>query len=140
VLEIRYEDLIRDSDSTLQQVCKFLGLIPHSPEPLDSGGNQRYFNTWRELKTDRRGRSLYKRIVAKYESRVREYGYSLEELEMPAIQPSTPEPRPHFSGWSRSQPAPAWVRGEKPSPFLSDTVPRTTCWLPKLVAEKHQHR
>jgi hypothetical protein len=98
VLEIKYEDLIRDSNSTLQQVCKFLGLIPHSPEPLDPGGNQRYFKTWRELKTDRRGRSLYKRIVAKYESRVREYGYSLEELEMPALKPSTPETRPCFSG------------------------------------------
>jgi hypothetical protein len=36
VMEIRYEDLIRDSHSTLQQVCKFLGLAPHSPEPLNS--------------------------------------------------------------------------------------------------------
>ena len=97
LLEIKYEDLIRDSDSTLQQVCKFLGLVPHSPEPLDSGGNQRYFNTWRELKTDRRGRSLYRRIVAKYESKVREFGYSLEDLELPAIQRLTPQSRPYFS-------------------------------------------
>jgi hypothetical protein len=88
VLEIKYEDLIRDSDSTVQQVCNFLGLIPHSPEPLDSKGNDRYFKVWRELKKDKRGRSLYRRIVAKYESRVREYGYSLDDLEEPALQQS----------------------------------------------------
>jgi hypothetical protein len=88
VLEIKYEDLIRDSDSTLQQVCKFLGLIPYSPEPLDSKGNERYFKVWRELTTDKRGRSLNRRIVAKYESRVREYGYSLDDLEGPALQQS----------------------------------------------------
>lgn len=98
VLEIKYEDLIRDSDSTLQQVCKFLGLIPHSPKPLDSGGNERYFKVWRELKTNRRGRSLCRRIVAKYEDRVREYGYSLEDVEAPVIQQLAPKTRPYCSG------------------------------------------
>jgi hypothetical protein len=97
VLEIRYEDLIRDTDATLQQVCEFLGLTPHSPEPLDSGGNERYFKVWRELKTDRRGRSLYSRIVAKYESKVREYGYSLDEVEMPASSNSRLKTRRYLS-------------------------------------------
>jgi hypothetical protein len=88
VLEIKYEDLMRDSHSTLQQVCEFLGLAPHSPEPLDSKGNEAYFKVWRELKTKRRGHSLHKRIVKKYENRLREYGYSLDEVEEPALQQS----------------------------------------------------
>jgi hypothetical protein len=74
---IRYEDLIRSAESELGGIHRFLGLAPHSVAPLDPAGNDRYFSEWQNLSVDPKGRELFREIVAKYEERVRSYGYSL---------------------------------------------------------------
>jgi Sulfotransferase family len=74
---IRYEDLIRATEAELEQIYGFLGLATHSSPPLHPTGNERYFNAWRDLSADPKGRALFRNIVAKYEEKVRLYGYSL---------------------------------------------------------------
>ena len=77
VLIVRYEDLIRARVPTLEQICSFLKL--HSPAlgQLDPNGNERYFAAWRTFTEKGEGRVILRDLVAKYESAVREYGYSL---------------------------------------------------------------
>jgi hypothetical protein len=77
VLVIRYEDLIRASLPTLEQICSFLRL--HSPAvgQLDPNGNERYFAAWRSFAENGEGRVIFRDLVTKYEGVIREYGYSL---------------------------------------------------------------
>jgi hypothetical protein len=75
---IRYEDLICATEPTLQQIYRFLGLAPHRSSPLNPAGNNRYFSIWRRLGEKSSG-SLFRRVVSKYEQKVRPYGYSLED-------------------------------------------------------------
>jgi hypothetical protein len=51
----------------------------HSPVQgqLDPNGNERYFAAWRSFTEKGEGRVIRRDLVAKYESAVREYGYSL---------------------------------------------------------------
>lgn len=75
----KYEDLIRDTEMELEQIYGFLGLAPRSSLPLNPAGNEQYFSAWRQLSEDASGRTLFREIVAKYEERLRPYGYSLVE-------------------------------------------------------------
>jgi hypothetical protein len=88
ILVIKYEDLIRATGPTLEQVYEFLGLAPHVAPSLDAFGNQRYFTTWRNLSAEKEGTATFRRIVAKYESKVRRYGYSLVDCEDSAPLPT----------------------------------------------------
>jgi hypothetical protein len=74
---IKYEDLIRGTEIELEQIYGFLGLAPHPSPILNPAGNERYFRAWRELSVETNGRALFREIVAKYEEKVRLYGYSL---------------------------------------------------------------
>jgi hypothetical protein len=74
---IKYEDLIQAPDVELRQIYRFLGLSPHPSPPLDPAGNERYLSTWRKLSAEPKGRDQFHQIVAKYEQKVRPYGYSL---------------------------------------------------------------
>jgi len=74
---IKYEDLILATETELKQIYGFLGLEPQSAPALDPAGNEGYFMAWRKLSSDRKGRELFRQIVAKYEEQVRIYGYSL---------------------------------------------------------------
>jgi Sulfotransferase family len=74
---IKYEDLIRGTKIELEQIYGFLGLAPHSSPPLNPAGNVQYFSAWRDLSAETKGGTLYRKIVAKYEEKVRPYGYSL---------------------------------------------------------------
>jgi len=80
-LEVKYEDLIESAQTTLDQICLFLGLDQLASTPLNPAGNQRYFAAWRKLSEDKRGRVVYGRIIAQYEKRVRHYGYSLANYD-----------------------------------------------------------
>jgi hypothetical protein len=74
---IKYEDLIRSTETELKEIYEFLGLARHSAPPLNPAGNDRYFSAWRKLSVETDGRALFHEIVAKYEERIRPYGYSL---------------------------------------------------------------
>jgi hypothetical protein len=77
VLTIKYEDLIADTQATLQRVYRFLGLAAHASSPLNPAGNDRYFDDWRALSAGTTGHLEFRHIVAKYEQEVLSYGYSL---------------------------------------------------------------
>ncbi|MGA9542559.1 MAG: sulfotransferase [Candidatus Sulfotelmatobacter sp.] len=79
VLVIKYEDLICATEPALEKIYRFLGLVPQVSAPLNPDGNERYFEVWRKLAVERRGRDLCRRIVAKYEHKVQTYGYSLAD-------------------------------------------------------------
>jgi hypothetical protein len=89
VLVVKYEDLIGATEPIMEQIHKFLGLTPHVSHPLDHTGNDRYFMAWRRLS----GSALFRHIIAKYEQKVRPYGYSLVDcgLTAPAASSSKPE-------------------------------------------------
>jgi hypothetical protein len=77
-----YEDLVRDPRSALAGILGFLGLEGDLSADLDPGPNQRYFERWREL--ERSGlfwRAYFPLLTARYERRVRRFGYSLRDLE-----------------------------------------------------------
>ena len=78
-----YEDLVRDPSETLSGVLGFLGLQGDPPATeLDPGSNRRYFERWRAL--ERSGllwRAYFPLVTARYERRVRRFGYSLRDLE-----------------------------------------------------------
>jgi Sulfotransferase family len=89
VCVIRYEDLIRATQTELEGIHRFLGLACQSAPPLNPAGNDGYFSAWRNLSTERTGRKQVREIVMKYEEKVRPYGYSLVDCssEPPASPP-----------------------------------------------------
>jgi len=78
-----YEELVRDPATSLAAVLEFLGLEGDPPQAeLDPGSNRRYLERWRALRADGLAWRAYLGLVgARYERRVRAFGYSLGELE-----------------------------------------------------------
>jgi hypothetical protein len=76
VFTIKYEDLIRDTQRILHQICGFLDLSPMEPSPLDPDGNRRYFDTWRDMAAAHGQGPLIRQIAERYEDDVRSHGYS----------------------------------------------------------------
>jgi len=76
---IKYENLIRGTQTELDQIYGFLGLVPHSSPPLNPAGNEQYLAAWRQLLVEEDGRTQFREIIAKYEQKVRPYGYSLAD-------------------------------------------------------------
>lgn len=93
---IKYEDLIGATESELERIYSFLGLAPRPSAPLNSAGNERYFNVWQKLAVEKRGRDLCHRIVAKYEQKVQTYGYSLADCNSTVPAGSSAD-QPRFS-------------------------------------------
>jgi hypothetical protein len=85
---IKYEDLIRATETKLEEIYGFLGLARHPGLPLNAAGNDRYFSEWMKLSQETRGRTLFREIVAKYEQKVRPYGYSLVDCSSTPIASS----------------------------------------------------
>jgi Sulfotransferase family len=81
-----YEDLVRDPATTLAGILGFLGLSGDPPSTdLDPGSNRRYFERWHAL--ERSGlfwRAYFPALRARYEGRVRRFGYSLRDLDRAA--------------------------------------------------------
>jgi hypothetical protein len=81
VLEVRYEGLVADPETTVGALEQSLGLPPHAPETkVEAGSNERYFERWRtESQRPVRGLQL-RRAARRLEARANEFGYSLDEL------------------------------------------------------------
>jgi Sulfotransferase family len=77
VLVVRYEELIHDAQSHLSHIYRFLGLPLHAGDGLNSRGNERYVALWKQLAQSGKLRRVYGRLIAGYEKRVQQYGYSL---------------------------------------------------------------
>jgi len=88
---LKYEDLIRDTDTELERIYGFLRLEPHPSQPLNPAGNEPYLSEWRQFSGDATGRALVRRIVEKYDKKIRPYGYSLRDYgaTAPAVSATT---------------------------------------------------
>jgi hypothetical protein len=82
---VRYEELVDDPDASVRRVWAALGLGPAPlAREIEQGGNERYFERWRELKRDPAVRAYLGLTEARYERRTRRFGYSLRK---PARRP-----------------------------------------------------
>jgi hypothetical protein len=102
VYELRYEDYVEDPDKYHHEIARFIGTrvveaptqdelryVVQWPNPTDlrvperameqtsNAYNKKYLDRWRHLITSSLFKTYYRYLAAKYESRVRKYGYSL---------------------------------------------------------------
>lgn len=80
---LRYEDLVRSPEPTLERVRGFLGLgSPLQPSLIDGSRSHQYVETWQNLAggtaPQRRKRA---KIVERYGSAAARYGYDVDDLE-----------------------------------------------------------
>jgi len=83
VMTIKYENLISQPFAAISTIYKFLGLEPH-PTTFEatSEHNKKYFGQWLALAKDPQSAASVQECIDKYETRVRAFGYSLEDLEL----------------------------------------------------------
>lgn len=75
---VRYEDLVRDPETSLAGVWRFLELEPASvSEPIEPGSNEAYFERWRALKREPLMGAYLTMSSLRLERRFRRFGYSV---------------------------------------------------------------
>ncbi|TMJ96023.1 MAG: sulfotransferase [Actinobacteria bacterium] len=80
-LTVRYEDLVGDEPASMARVFAFLGLPEHPTTPeFRPDGNDPYFQRWRGM-TGLVPRGYRALLEARFDARVRPFGYSLRDLE-----------------------------------------------------------
>jgi len=83
VMSIKYEKLIADPAWGLDTIYRFLDVPPHPTTfQATSEHNQKYFAQWQSLAQDPESSAAIRDCIARYEPRVRAFGYSLEDLEL----------------------------------------------------------
>ena len=80
---VKYETLIAAPDAALSKVYAALGVEPH-PTTFEATTehNQRYFAQWTDMAKNPETKASVQDWIARYEPRVRAFGYSLQDLEM----------------------------------------------------------
>jgi hypothetical protein len=83
VMTVKYETLISEPPATLGIVYKFLGLDAH-PTTFEASSehNKKYFGQWRALAKDPQSSASIQECIDRYETRVRAFGYSLQDLDL----------------------------------------------------------
>jgi hypothetical protein len=75
---MRYEDLVRDPETSLAEVWRFLALDPvAASESVEPGSNEAYFERWRALKREPRMGAYLTLASLQLERRFRRFGYSI---------------------------------------------------------------
>jgi hypothetical protein len=83
VMTVRYETLVEEPAATLRKIYAFLGVAPHETSfEATTEHNQRYFAQWLEMAKDPQTSASIQEWIARYETRVRAFGYSLQNLEI----------------------------------------------------------
>ena len=83
LLEVRFEDLLRDPDELLARVYRFLRLEPRPTSmAIRPDGNELYFRRWREAEDSVAGRLRHRLLRREFEEDVSAFGYSLGDLEL----------------------------------------------------------
>ena len=83
LLEVRFEDLLRDPDELLARIYRFLRLEPRPTSmAIRPDGNELYFRCWREAEDSVAGRLRHRLLRREFEEDVRAFGYSLGDLEL----------------------------------------------------------
>lgn len=82
-MTVKYETLIAEPEAKLHEIYAFLGVEPH-PTTFEATTehNQKYFAQWREMATNPETKASVQEWIARYEPRVRAFGYSLQELDL----------------------------------------------------------
>lgn len=80
---VKYETLIAEPDATLSTIYAVLGVEPH-PTTFEATTehNQRYFAQWTEMATNPESKASVQDWIARFEPRVRAFGYSLQDLKL----------------------------------------------------------
>jgi len=79
-IDIKYEDLILKTEKTLSLISNFLGSkVINDNIKIKEGINQKYLNMWEKKKSSLLTKRKIRKIIAKYESDIKKYGYSLIE-------------------------------------------------------------
>ena len=77
---VRYEELVDDAETCVQRIWALVGLEPAPVETLvEPGSNKSYFEQWRALKGRPAVRAYLATTEARYERRVKRFGYSLRD-------------------------------------------------------------
>ena len=83
VMTVRYETMVEEPAATLREIYAFLGVEPHETSfEATTEHNQRYFAQWLEMAKNPETSPSIQEWIARYETRVRAFGYSLQDLEM----------------------------------------------------------
>jgi hypothetical protein len=74
---------VEEPAATLRKIYAFLGVAPHETSfEATTEHNQRYFAQWLEMAKDPQTSASIQEWIARYETRVRAFGYSLQNLEI----------------------------------------------------------
>jgi len=80
-LDIKYEDLIDDSENTLDKIAKLLGTeIKQSTNKIRKGVNDKYFNIWNKNKKSIFYKRNIKKLEMEFEHEINNFGYSFKQL------------------------------------------------------------
>ena len=83
VMTVAYEALVEEPAATLRKIYAFLEVAPHPTSfAASTEHNQRYFAQWLEMAGNPESSASILEWSARYEMRVRAFGYSLQDLEM----------------------------------------------------------
>jgi hypothetical protein len=83
VMTVGYETLVEEPAATLRKIYAFLGVAPHETSfEATTEHNQKYFAQWLEMAKDPQTSASIEEWSARYETRVRAFGYSLQNLEI----------------------------------------------------------
>jgi hypothetical protein len=83
VMVIKYEHLVARPHSTLEAIYSFLSIDNYpSTMKVDLNINQTYFARWRQLRHGLVSRFYFGYLIATFEERVNNFGYSLSDLEL----------------------------------------------------------
>ena len=78
ILDIKYEDLIENTDNVLQLISNFLETKINTPRTeIREGINTKYFNSWEKRKRNICRKNSINRIIEKYEDEINKFNYSL---------------------------------------------------------------
>jgi hypothetical protein len=83
VMTVAYEALVEEPAVTLHQIYDFLGVASHATSfAASTEHNQKYFAQWLEMAGNPQSGASIRDWSARYETRVRTFGYSLQDLEL----------------------------------------------------------
>jgi hypothetical protein len=81
IMVIKYETLVKDPATGIKEITDFLGIEQHLvKQKILPKINEKYFSMWRKDRHTPIIRHLRQRNIAKYESQIRQFGYSLVDL------------------------------------------------------------
>ena len=81
IINIKYEDLINNTDEVLKSISIFINLeIKNTTEEIRTGINDKYFSKWRKLSKSIFSKIQIRKITKKYNKEVMHFNYNLKDF------------------------------------------------------------